>query len=77
MGQRRDRLDKRVAAQTVTRQKNSRTKADERLRREKSMLEIIRKGQFPYTPGVMSWLSARLGKKASRITPADIKSVLA
>ena len=76
MGNRRDQIDKRQARAVVTRQKNSLVKASERLRRDQSMLDILRKGQFPYTSGVMSWLSVRLGKKASRITPEDVKQLL-
>ncbi|MFC1782250.1 hypothetical protein ACFL02_01525 [Planctomycetota bacterium] len=76
MGGRRDRIDKRNAAATSTRRKNSARKTAERTRREESMLAILKQGQFPYTPGVMSWLSERLDKKASRITPADVKALL-
>ena len=76
MGTRRDRLDKRIAAAIAMRRKNSARKTAERTRRELSMLSILKQGQFPYTPGVMSWLSERLGKKATRITPADVKALL-
>ena len=76
MGARRDRLDKRIAAATASRRKNSARKTAERTRREESMLAILGKGQMPYTPGVMSWLSAHLNKKASRITPTDVKALL-
>ncbi len=76
MGDRRDRIDKRNAAATATRHKNSARKTAERTRREVSMLAILKQGQFPYTPGVMSWLSERLGKKATRITEADVKALL-
>ena len=77
MGQRRDRLDKRIDKQIVTRKKNSLDKAAERLRRDQQMLDLIKRGNFPYTPGIMSWLSVRLGKKAAQITPDDIKALLA
>ena len=77
MGQRRDRLNKRLLRATATRKVNSMTKAAERQRRQVQMLELIKNGTFPYTPGVMSWLSDRLDKKASRITEADAKGLLA
>jgi hypothetical protein len=77
MGQRRDRLDKRIDKQIVTRKKNSLDKAAERLRRDQQMLDLIKRGDFPYTPGIMSWLSVRLGKKAAQITPDDVKALLA
>lgn len=76
MGQRRDRLDKRLARATITRQKNSQRKTAERNRREQDMLDLLKKGTFPYTPAVMSWLSERLDKKAGRIEPADIETLV-
>jgi len=77
MGARRDRLDKRLNNAKITRQVNSLRKDSERERREKSMMIILRDGQLPYTPGVMSWLSGQLGKKASRITTEDVQTLLA
>jgi len=76
MGSRRNRLDKRLNNAKVTRQNNSLVKDSERERRKKGMLVLLQKGQLPYTPGVMSWLSSELGKKASRITPEDVKTLL-
>ena len=76
MGSRRDKIDKRIAHAVLTKRANSSRKEAERSRREQTMLALIRKEQFPYTPGVMSWLSAHLGKKTSRITPADVKGLL-
>lgn len=77
MGDRRDRLNKRIARATATRRRNSVTKAKEHDRREVQMVELLKGGQLPYTPAVMSWLSGRLGLKASRITSEDVKSFLA
>ncbi len=77
MGRRRDRLDKRQANQRATRQRKSFIKALESNRREKQIIEILKKGQMPYTPGVMSWLSVKLNKKASRITQQDIQQLIA
>ena len=77
MGQRRDRLDGRLINAKATRQVNSLQKAMERGRREEFMLDFIKNGKIPYTPGVMSWVSRKLGKKASRITESDIKGLLA
>lgn len=76
MGQRRDRLDGRLAAAKVIRQKNSVRKTDERNRRDKLMLEMVKEHQFPYTPAVMSWVSAKLGKKTAQIKPDDVKALL-
>ena len=77
MGARRDRLDKRLNNAKITRQVNSLVKDSERERRKKGMLVLLQNGQLPYTPGVMSWLSTQLGKKASRITTEDVKTLLA
>lgn len=77
MGQRRDRLDGRLAKAKETRQVNSLKKAKEQSRRETQIVKILKDRQFPYTPGVMSWLSVKLDKKASLITPADVKGLLA
>ncbi|MCK5270011.1 MAG: hypothetical protein KAJ46_04470 [Sedimentisphaerales bacterium] len=76
MGRRRDRLNKRLARAIVTRRENSMTKTKERTRREEQMQAILKQGELPYTPGVMSWLSGQLGKKASRVTSEDVKSLL-
>ena len=76
MGRRRDRLNKRLARAIVTRRENSMTKARERTRREEQIQAILKQGELPYTPGVMSWLSGQLGKKASRVTSEDVKSLL-
>ncbi len=78
MGRRRDRLDKRLANQTTTRRVNSKQKNMEADRRQTQVMAILKeKGpKGPFTPGVMSWLSDRLGKKASQIQPADIKALL-
>lgn len=76
MGQRRDRLDGRLAKAAITRQKNSMRKTAERGRREKDMLELIKNGTYPYTPNVMSWVSDRLGKKTSQIESAEITALV-
>jgi len=76
MGRRRDRLNKRLARAIVTRRENSLTKANERTRRDEQMQAILKQGELPYTPGVMSWLSEQLGKKASRVTSEDVKGLL-
>ena len=76
MGQRRDRLDKRLARAKTTRQKNSMKKTLEQGRRSEQMIEIVKAGNPPYTAGVMSWLSSQLGKKASQITSEDIAAIV-
>ena len=77
MGRRRDRLDGRRERATATRRENSQRKAKEGSRRQQQIQEILRHGKLPYTPGVMSWASQKLGKKAAKITADDIKTLLA
>jgi len=76
MGQRRDRLDKRLDRQKVTRQGNSIKKQASRDRLDVCNMELLKKGEFPYTAGLMSWLSVKLNKKASQIQAADVKAFL-
>lgn len=56
---------------------NSARKSKERARRDARMLDKVRHGALPYTPVVMSWLSTRLDKPASRITSEDLKRLTA
>lgn len=70
------RLANRQANATATRIANRKVKVQERKRRDGRMIERIKKGGLPYTPDVMSWLSVKLGKKSSRITDADLKTLL-
>ena len=60
-----------------SRHRNGILKAKERQRRDLRMKEIVKKGQLPFTPPVMSWLSIQLEKPARLITAADLKKVLA
>ena len=76
MGRRRDRLNKRLARQITTRRENSLRKAMESDRRDQQMLAILKKGSTNLTPGMMSWVSEKLGKRASKITQDDIKSLV-
>ncbi len=60
-----------------TRCVNKQRKQPERLRRDARMAERVKAGSLPYTPEVMSWLSAKLGKKASRLTAEDVAGLTA
>ena len=70
----RKRLDQQDAL--ATRAKSTIVKDKERVRRDVRMRTKLEAGTLPYTPVVMSWLSRRVGKKASRITQEDVKAVL-
>ena len=69
---RRAKRDATQAAAIETKKANKARKDKERARRDARMLEAIRAGSLPYTPVVMSWLSAKLGKPPTKITPEDV-----
>ena len=60
----------------AARAKNRIRKKGERTRRDARMVEILKSSSPPFSPPVMSWLSRKLGKKAGRITPEDISTLL-
>lgn len=62
----------RQAQAAETKEGNLRRKATERANRDARLLERVKSGVLPYTPEVMSWLSVKLGKKSSKITPEDV-----
>jgi hypothetical protein len=76
MGARRIRRDQRRFDQNLSRQTNGMLKDKERTRRDLRMKEIIKKGKFPYTPSVMSWISMQLDKPTGRIVQADVEKLL-
>jgi hypothetical protein len=59
-----------------SRHRNGIRKAKERARRSSRMLGTIKKGKLPYSPAVMSWLSAQLDKRSKLITQADVKRLV-
>ncbi len=69
------RQDKMDAAETKA--TNRIRKDAERKSRDARMVVKIKGGSLPYTPVVMSWLSAQLGKPSTKITPDDVKSLIA
>jgi hypothetical protein len=76
MGARRIRREQRRVDMDLSRRTNGMRKMDERERRNARMTELLKKGKLPYTPSVMSWLSAQLDKPASRIVQADVDGLL-
>jgi hypothetical protein len=55
---------------------NGAEKKKERVRRQTRMVELIKKGRLPYTPSIMSWISAQLDKPTTRITQEDVDRLL-
>lgn len=76
MGARRIRREQRRFDMALSRRVNGMKKDDERQRRTLRMKELIGKAKFPYTPTIRNWLSAELGKPASRIEEAEVKRLL-
>jgi hypothetical protein len=76
MGARRIRREQRRADMAESRHRNGIRKTQERQRRDRRMLEAIKKTKPPYTPPVMSWLSSQLDKPARLITPDDVRKLI-
>jgi hypothetical protein len=78
MGARRIRREQRRFDMALSRKTNSPIKEKERARRRLRILGIIKaSAQLPYTPVVMSWLSAELDTPSTRITQADVDRLVA
>jgi hypothetical protein len=77
MGARRIRREQRANDMAESRRVNGLRKKKERARRQTRMVELLRQGQLPYTPSIMSWLSQVLDKPSTRIVQADVDKVLA
>jgi hypothetical protein len=76
MGARRIRREQRRVDMAESRHRNGILKAKERDRRDTRMMAIVKQGKLPYTPPVLSWLSARLDKPGRLITQADVDKLL-
>ena len=76
MGQRRVRRMQRQVDMQLSRRKNGALKKKERVRRALRMHIILKQGKLPYVPSVMSWLSIQLDKKSTRITQADVDTLV-
>jgi hypothetical protein len=72
MGIRRKRKDRRLAEQQRSRKENGLLKRAERERRDARLKQMVKKGKLPFTPTVLSWLSAKLNKPGRLITQADV-----
>ena len=59
-----------------TKARNRIFKDRERARRDARMVDAVRAGKLPYAPPVMSWLSRKLDKPSTKITSADVRTLL-
>jgi len=76
MGARRIRREQRRVDMARSRFRNGIRKTKERDRRRLRMLEILKAGKLPYTPPVLSWLSAELDKPGRLITQAEVDQLV-
>ncbi len=76
MGARRIRREQRRVDMAESRHDNGIKKAAERERRAGRMKELRKKGKLPYTPVIMSWLSAQLDTPSRLIKKADVDRLL-
>ncbi len=60
-----------------TKARNSIVKKKENARRDARMLAVVKDGSLPFTPNVMSWISRKLDKPASKITQEDLSALKA
>jgi hypothetical protein len=72
MGARRIRREQRRVDMAQSRLVNGVRKVKERARRQSRLRKIVSKGKLPYTPVIMSWLSAELDKPSRLLTQAEV-----
>jgi hypothetical protein len=70
------RMDRARANGIITRGKNSAPKRKARANRDTRMMKLIQGGTFPFTPAVQSWLSVKLAKPFTQVTPDEVKGLL-
>jgi truncated hemoglobin YjbI len=76
MGARRIRREQRQADMKESRHRNGILKAKERSRRLHRLKDALAKSAKPYSPTVLSWLAAELGKPARLVTETEIQALL-
>ena len=60
----------------VSRTVNGHLKRKERASRDARMATLIKKGKFPYTPAIQSWISTQLGVPFSQVKEADVQTLV-
>lgn len=72
-----NRMDRARDNSAISRAVNGALKRKERANRDKRMVALVKKGKLPYIPSVMSWLSVKLDKPSTQITPEDVQKLVA
>lgn len=70
------RMDRARDNAAVTRAENGARKRKEKATRTARMHALVKKGTFPYTPAIQSWLSATIGKPFTQIKEEDVKALV-
>ena len=65
------RMDRARANGKISRKENGHLKHKERAARDLRMIELLKKGKYPYTPSIASWVSGQIGKPFTQITEAE------
>jgi len=73
---RKRRKQRRQLDMRTSRIENGLKKRKERVRRDAAMTDLVKKGSLPFTPRILSWLSAKLEKPGKQITADDVKAVV-
>lgn len=76
MGARRIRREQRRVDMAKSREINGVRKVAERERRRTRMIGLLKQGKLPFTPPIMSWLSAQLDKPSRLITQAEVDQLV-
>ncbi|HJZ60308.1 MAG TPA: hypothetical protein VKE74_35520 [Gemmataceae bacterium] len=72
----RRRMDRIRDNSAISRTVNGHRKRKERAKRDERIAALIKAGQFPYTPAIQSWISAKLGKPFTQVSEADVKALV-
>ena len=70
------RMDRARDNAAISRATNSARKRKESHSRDVRMKGLIKKGTFPYTPSIMSWVSTQLGKPFTQVSAEECKKLI-
>lgn len=73
---RKQKRTRRAVDAIATKAENRPLKESERRRRDARMMLKLKSCKPPFSPAVMSWLSRKLDKKASAVTPQEVKALI-
>lgn len=71
------RMDRARDNAAISRAENGKLKRKERANRDQRMTALVKKGSFPFTPAIQSWLSVKLNKPFTQITPEEAQKLVA